>query len=499
MTAPKTWILAAIAALSSIKAARAIRANKQARSQDAILQEYKDLFALPEDQLQAIRAEVRRQMELGLQGQKEGLMMLPSYVDVLPSGMEQGEFFAVDLGGTNLRVMWVRLSEQPGVVDEEDIQEWKIPEECYDTDNGKLFPWVVDCALRVMSLHTSSKIPIVGFCFSFACRQTALDRGTLLLWTKNFRGRGLLGQDIVKSLVACFEARGVPVRVPALANDTVATLVALCYSKPDTKAGVILGTGTNCAYLESCNCIAALPTDYCPGGDVMVINTEWGDLQGALLPRCDEDEWLDCASANPGHGLFEKMISGLYMGDLARRIMLRLAEHGGLFTGRAMITPGKGLASEGAFGSSSLSAVDQDDSPGLIVTAEILRKDLGLQKVPLRDLRIVQEVCRLVARRSARLCAAAMAAVLDRACPKSLANSTPENSTITVAVDGSVFAKYVAFRSALRDALGELIGENAARSVQLQLVRDGSVAGAAFLAAAVSRIEAEDASALGLA
>lgn len=36
--------------------------------------------------------------------QPGGLMMLPSFVDVLPSGEERGECYAIDLGGTNLRV-----------------------------------------------------------------------------------------------------------------------------------------------------------------------------------------------------------------------------------------------------------------------------------------------------------------------------------------------------------------------------------------------------------
>ncbi len=40
--------------------------------------------------------------------------MLPSYVDVLPSGHEQGDCYAIDLGGTNLRVAHVRLGQQKG-------------------------------------------------------------------------------------------------------------------------------------------------------------------------------------------------------------------------------------------------------------------------------------------------------------------------------------------------------------------------------------------------
>ena len=53
------------------------------------------------------------------------------------------------------------------------------------------------------------------------------------------------------ALVAAFAARGLAVAVPALMNDTVATLVALRYEDPATAAGIVLGTGTNCAYLEA--------------------------------------------------------------------------------------------------------------------------------------------------------------------------------------------------------------------------------------------------------
>jgi hexokinase len=41
-------------------------------------------------------------------------MMLPSFVDVLPSGHERGDCYAIDLGGTNLRVAHVRLGEDRG-------------------------------------------------------------------------------------------------------------------------------------------------------------------------------------------------------------------------------------------------------------------------------------------------------------------------------------------------------------------------------------------------
>lgn len=404
---------------------------------------------------------------------------------------ERGEYFAIDLGGSNLRVMWVRLGSEAGSVAEEDIQEWPIPPEVYDTDNGKLMPWIADCTLRVMAKHgaageasNASTPPVVGFCFSFACEQTALDNGTLLLWTKSFRGKGLIGEDVVAALVAAFAARGVAVRVPCLLNDTVATLVALKYAEPATAAGIILGTGTNCAYLEPCEKIGRLREGYRPRGPAMVINTEWGDLRcdEHALPRCHEDIWVDCASANPGHGQFEKLIAGLYMGEVARRILLNIAEQTGLLGGYTR--PGQGLAKEGSFGSAALAAIDEDASSNLSVTAETLKTAFGLGGLSGVERQLAKEVCGMVAGRSARLCAAAIAAVLDRV--RHDASSVTPESPIVIAVDGSVFAKYGKYRERLHDALGELIGQRAAEGVKMRLVRDGSVAGAAFLAAAAS-------------
>lgn len=42
-------------------------------------------------------------------------------------------------------------------------------------------------------------------------------------------------------------------------NDTVSTLVALRYAEPDTALGIILGTGTNCAYLERVDRFGPVP------------------------------------------------------------------------------------------------------------------------------------------------------------------------------------------------------------------------------------------------
>ena len=46
-------------------------------------------------------------------------------------------------------------------------------------------------------------------------------------------------------------------------------------------------------------------------------------LQATELPVLDEDRQLDADSTNAGEQQFEKLTAGLYMGDIARRIILR--------------------------------------------------------------------------------------------------------------------------------------------------------------------------------
>lgn len=48
-------------------------------------------------------------------------------------------------------------------------------------------------------------------------------------------------------------------------------------------------------------------------------------MQATELPVLDEDRQLDEDSSNTGEQCFEKLTAGLYMGDIARRIILRWA------------------------------------------------------------------------------------------------------------------------------------------------------------------------------
>lgn len=72
------------------------------------LSRLEDLFSFSPVDAQTVVARFQEDMRRSLDGRASSLQMLPSYVG-RPTGAEQGCFLALDLGGTNLRVLAVRL------------------------------------------------------------------------------------------------------------------------------------------------------------------------------------------------------------------------------------------------------------------------------------------------------------------------------------------------------------------------------------------------------
>lgn len=56
-----------------------------------------------------------------------------------------------------------------------------------------------------------------------------------------------------------------------------------------------------------------------PSYGVTVINTEWGSFTSSHIPRCAVDDAIDSTSYRPGAQQFEKLVAGMYLGEIVRR------------------------------------------------------------------------------------------------------------------------------------------------------------------------------------
>ncbi|XP_075647378.1 hexokinase-1-like isoform X1 [Castanea sativa] len=247
---------------------------------------------------------------------------------------EKGLFYALDLGGTNFRVLRVQLGG--GAVVNQEVSEVSIPLDLMVGTSEALFDFIAaELAKFVDQEGPDFQLPPgrqreLGFTFSFPVMQTSIASGNLIKWTKGFSIDDTVGQDVVAELTRAMERKGLDMRVSALVNDTVGTLAGGRYSNKDVVAAVILGTGTNAAYVERANAIPKLHGLLPKSGD-MVINMEWGSFWSTDLPFTEYDYVLDAESLNPGEQMFEKIISGMYLGEIVRIVLCKVAEEASFF------------------------------------------------------------------------------------------------------------------------------------------------------------------------
>lgn len=77
--------------------------------QEAYMQRIEKLFTISPEYLKKICDHFMVEMDKGLNHEGQTVAMIPSYVEGRLTGEEKGNFLALDLGGTNLRVVLVTL------------------------------------------------------------------------------------------------------------------------------------------------------------------------------------------------------------------------------------------------------------------------------------------------------------------------------------------------------------------------------------------------------
>ncbi|KAJ3108894.1 hexokinase A [Physocladia obscura] len=444
------------------------------------LERLSSMFTINSDKLNQIVRHFVSEMKKGLDSDKSGLLMIPSHVVNLPNGKEHGSFLALDLGGTNFRVCEVFLDGHSGAR----VRQSKhtVTDEQKALPGEQLFDFFAQCVKHFLieGLANPSTEPLaeiakrhwkLGFTFSFATNQVAIAEGYLILWNKGFSNPGVIGANVVQLLEAALKRAGLAsIKVTALVNDTTGTLVSHAYVQPSTRVGVILGTGTNCAYVEKIENITKYKnTD--PNVKEMLVNTEWGafDDEQVVVPRNKYDVKVDRSMNGMGKYTFEKLISGMYLGEIVRFVLVDLVKTGEIFSAGASPE----LKMPHSFETAFMSRIERDHTLDLSDTRTVLEDMLKIPRTTLADRRLVKSLCELVGKRSARLSAAGIAAVITK---------MNKLDGCTVGIDGSLFELYPHYSNRMRDALREILGLSA-EYIVLEQARDGSGQGAALIAA----------------
>jgi hexokinase len=224
----------------------------------------------------------------------------------------------------------------------------------------------------------------------------------------------------------------------------------------------------------------------------MAINTEWGNFDQNLeyLPDTGYDREMDAASVNPGFEMFEKRVAGMYLGELLRLAILSLVGRpdSELFLGTTISQTSK-LYLPWSLDSSIVSYLAKDTSNDLFASRVQIEGLLGIAPVDFKSAWAVRTIAHAIGRRSARLSAVAIGAILVQT--GSVHRNLENNERIGVGVDGSLVELYPDFVTEIRCALRCIpqVGETGEANVEITVAKDGSGVGAALAAYVASKAD----------
>ncbi|TGJ88516.1 hypothetical protein E0Z10_g212 [Xylaria hypoxylon] len=265
------------------------------------------------DQLRTFSLDLKAQFRERLQTHPE--CMLPSFNHLLPTGKETGQFLALDVGGSTLRVALVELRGQETHGKECEIVRmisFKITPEIKKLEGMAFFDWM---AMRIHNVirkdgvaDTQDPIPM-GLAWSFPVEQVSLGGGLLMGMGKGFLAtNGLLGQDLGEIIKSACQKRGLNVQLASIINDSTATLLSQAYTHAETRFGLILGTGTNIAVHLPVSAISrskygTRPESWFDSASHVIVNTELGMFGHDILPVTRRDLRLAIVEAVETTGL----------------------------------------------------------------------------------------------------------------------------------------------------------------------------------------------------
>ncbi len=398
------------------------------------------------------------EMRTGLEGRDSSLAMIPTYIEVgkkIPAGER---VIVLDAGGTNFRIASICFDESGKLVVENFAQR---PMPGLDKEVGKeeFFATIAEYMAGVVDVSGS-----IGFCFSYPTEILPNKDGRLIRFCKEVKAKEVEGELIGENLIAAVEAAGHRGgKSVVILNDTVATLLAgmSAFGKRDfgSYVGFILGTGSNCCYIES-NRNIQKKSDLDPDRE-QIVNIESGSFGKA--PRGGIDLQLDESTLDPGKYTFEKMFSGAYLGPLCLKALQQAGKQG-----LVSRTVGAELLAADDLQTKDVNSFMRDargDNPLAVICAK------GTEQ----DCIAVWYVLDGIIERAAKLVAALLSAVI-------LARRQGENPCMPVCItaEGTTFYELKGLKEGVECYLKNFLQDKHSRHIELVSVENATLIGAAI-------------------
>jgi hexokinase len=399
------------------------------------------------------------EMQRGLAAQESSLQMIPTYIETDRDVPANEPVIAVDAGGTNFRVATVYF-DGDGKPVLENLQSYSMPGLKEHVGKERFFGTMAEYLGPVV--NASSKI---GLCFSYPAEILPNRDGRLIRFSKEIMAPEVVGEIVGENLAAAIRKSGhQTTKQVVLLNDTVATLLAgragFGNRTFSSYVGFILGTGTNCCYIErNKNIMKKKDLD---AAKTQIINVESGAFGKA--PRGAIDLQFDESTLDPGMSTFEKMISGAYLGPLCRHCA-RAAAEDGLFTEAV----GESLRSVGEIDTKQISEFMYCPTSGSNPLASAVKSGTETDVVTLYYL-----IDRLI-ERAAKLTAINLSSMV-------LKSGRGENpcSPVCIVAEGTTFYELKSLKTRVEYYLKEYLENSRQRYYEIVRVENATLIGAAI-------------------
>ena len=279
--------------------------------------------------------------------------------------------------------------------------------------------------------------------------------------------------------------QNLPVSLDSIINDSSATLMSRAYEDPATRFAVILGTGFNISVHLPTSTLASskfkgYPQKWLDEASHVLVNTELSMFGKDVWPRTRWDDQLLAGHVRPDFQPFEHMISGRYLGEIVRFIVVEAVKTAGLFSGEV---PDK-LNEPYALDTGTLAAMELDGSKNFTNAIALFQSKHPLSKPPTyNDIQFVRQVSQLVSHRAAGFLATGIHALwMLRTTSEGLTPATVER--LAIGCNGSVIEKYPLFRELCQSHLDELTAASGAeaKAISLEIAVESAIFGAAVAA-----------------
>ena len=136
-------------------------------------------LSITQENAEKLRQVFEKELENGLQGGLDvsSLQMENTYVSELTNGKENGKFLALDLGGTNFRVMLLEIN--CGVIEDEKVSYYMLDDSTRLGPGTELFDFLAECVMDFIKKHQldiNHDVLPLGFTFSFPMVQQGLGK-----------------------------------------------------------------------------------------------------------------------------------------------------------------------------------------------------------------------------------------------------------------------------------------------------------------------------------